>query len=446
MDQAREKASGGGASKGRPGRVDVGKRVAFYSESDKKTKYGVLRYFGEPEFAPGYWCGVELDQAEGKNNGSLQGIRYFSCEEGCGVFVPLSKVELDTGNKPKPKLQPGSDWQKKISAGRLLADVAGKARKTSAPKATAGGGGGGGRKPLKAFSLQDKQHGFPPTPLASKVRTIVPRAASSENLKSMTNAASGTAKKSSSERDLRNKGARTPDSARATPVGINLMSVPSSSRSVRSSSFSGFSREFPSSRTPSRSSVLSGPTFTDSYLSPYEGQSRAISPASTRDANATHFTLGEVVALRDLAAHKSPPSSYNLSNPSSVLSSGGEETGVSVETSHTGGSYLYFSWDGSPASDKIKPQDAHDALVHRLMDPTQSVCWGGGGVYCVMHVARFGASPFYVSSPCMQTDGLTVQEVVEALRHHLAVCQHNTGKNNTHCEHGWVEGGAIIDL
>lgn len=377
MDQAREEESGG-ASNGRPGRLVVGKRVSFYSESDKKTKCGVLRYFGEPEFAPGYWCGVELDQPEGRNNGSLQGIRYFSCDEGCGVFVPLSKVELETGNKPKPKLQPaGADRQKIIGAGRLLPDVAGKPRKTSVPRATAAGGSGtGGRKPLKAFSLQDKQHGFPPTPLASKVRTIVPRAASSENLRAMSHAASGGAKKSSSERDLRkNGGARTPDSTRATPVGIHL---PSSSRQVRSSSFSSFSQEFPaSSRTPSRSSVVSGPAFTDSYfLSPYEGQSRAISPASARDAcaSASHFSLGEVVALRDLVAQKSPPSSsYNLSNPSSMLSSGGEETGTSVETSHMGGSYLYFSWDGSPVSDKVKPQDAHDALVHRLMDPMQSV-------------------------------------------------------------------------
>lgn len=392
MHQSKDN-DGTGASKLRPGRVDVGKRVSFFSESDKKTKYGVLRYYGEPEFAPGWWCGVELDQPEGKNNGSLQGIRYFSCDEGFGVFVPLSKVELDSGSKHKPK--PSGTDLRKINAGRLLNDVAGH-RKASAPKATAGSGSSsGGRKPLKAFSLQDKQHGFPAAPLASKVRTIVPRASSSDNIKAMSKSAiagtqPGVAKKSSSARDLR-AGARTPDSVRAyTPVGITVLNAPPSPRSVRSSSFSGFSRELPSSRAPSRSSVVSGSAYTDAYLSPFDGQSRAISPASSRDVSVSHFTIGE-------SAQSSPPlSSYNIAVQSPVPSSSGGEEAVGAETSHAGGSYLYFSWDGSAANDKVKPHDTHDALINRLMDPTQS------------------------------TDGLTVHEVVGALRHHMAVCQHNT--------------------
>ena len=54
------------------------------------------RYFGKPEFSSkGSWCGVELDEPKGKNNGSVQGIRYFSCPHECGIFVPSSKVELD---------------------------------------------------------------------------------------------------------------------------------------------------------------------------------------------------------------------------------------------------------------------------------------------------------------------------------------------------------------
>lgn len=40
------------------------------------------------------WCGIELDEATGRNNGSARGIRYFSCDQDHGIFVLLSRVEL----------------------------------------------------------------------------------------------------------------------------------------------------------------------------------------------------------------------------------------------------------------------------------------------------------------------------------------------------------------
>lgn len=63
-----------------------------------------------------------------------------------------------------------------------------------------------------------------------------------------------------------------------------------------------------------------------------------------------------------------------------------------------------------------------------------------GDLNCAMHVAS--SMSFYSTSCCMQTDGLTVQEVVEALRHHLAMCQHNTGKKKSiMLTDWWVKGG-----
>ena len=100
-----------------PHPTDLGKRVLFYSSQDKKEKYGVLRYIGKPEFADGTWCGVELDGPRGKNNGSLQGIRYFSCETNYGVFVPASKVELDTTRRKRP---PSTEIKRKNSSGNLF--------------------------------------------------------------------------------------------------------------------------------------------------------------------------------------------------------------------------------------------------------------------------------------------------------------------------------------
>ena len=38
------------------------------------------RYCGTTEFADGMWAGVELEKPIGKNNGSVNGISYFTCQ------------------------------------------------------------------------------------------------------------------------------------------------------------------------------------------------------------------------------------------------------------------------------------------------------------------------------------------------------------------------------
>lgn len=43
------------------------------------VQVGTLRFCGSTEFAGGHWAGVELDDAEGKNNGSVAGVQYFTC-------------------------------------------------------------------------------------------------------------------------------------------------------------------------------------------------------------------------------------------------------------------------------------------------------------------------------------------------------------------------------
>lgn len=52
-----------------PRDLKIGDRVIVSSSQGSKT--GVLRFMGETEFANGEWCGVELDDPVGKNDGSV---------------------------------------------------------------------------------------------------------------------------------------------------------------------------------------------------------------------------------------------------------------------------------------------------------------------------------------------------------------------------------------
>lgn len=43
--------------------------------SSQGSKAGILRYLGTTQFAQGEWCGVELDEPLGKNDGSVAAVR-----------------------------------------------------------------------------------------------------------------------------------------------------------------------------------------------------------------------------------------------------------------------------------------------------------------------------------------------------------------------------------
>ncbi|VDM19190.1 unnamed protein product [Wuchereria bancrofti] len=56
-------------------------------------RMGNIVYIGPARFAPGEWIGIVLDQPLGKNDGSVDGHRYFSCEPKHGLFCKASKLE-----------------------------------------------------------------------------------------------------------------------------------------------------------------------------------------------------------------------------------------------------------------------------------------------------------------------------------------------------------------
>ncbi|XP_060686057.1 centrosome-associated protein 350 isoform X3 [Hemiscyllium ocellatum] len=55
---------------------------------------GTLRFKGRTSFANGFWAGVELDKPEGSNNGTYDGVEYFTCKDKCGIFAPPHKISL----------------------------------------------------------------------------------------------------------------------------------------------------------------------------------------------------------------------------------------------------------------------------------------------------------------------------------------------------------------
>ncbi|KAI9706369.1 MAG: hypothetical protein M1836_003374 [Candelina mexicana] len=64
-------------------------------------RVGTVRYIGGTHFAAGDWIGIELEDASGKNDGAVQGERYFDCDAGHGMFVRPTVAKVV--EQPTPK-------------------------------------------------------------------------------------------------------------------------------------------------------------------------------------------------------------------------------------------------------------------------------------------------------------------------------------------------------
>ncbi|XP_054652817.1 dynactin subunit 1 isoform X9 [Dunckerocampus dactyliophorus] len=117
-------------------------KVGSLVEVIGKGQRGTVAYIGTTLFASGKWVGVILDEAKGKNDGTVQGKRYFTCEENHGIFVRQSQIQLvDDGADTTSPETPESSTTKlpkrdtlETSKSTKLRGV--KPKKTPAPRKT----------------------------------------------------------------------------------------------------------------------------------------------------------------------------------------------------------------------------------------------------------------------------------------------------------------------
>ncbi|XP_037299092.1 dynactin subunit 1 isoform X2 [Manduca sexta] len=100
--------------------LTLGQRVMVVGKDVK----GSVAYVGHPTFATGKWIGVILDEPKGKNNGTVRGHAYFTCEENYGVFVRQTQIQLlDSEDNPMETSITTPSEESKSAPGRRLSSI-----------------------------------------------------------------------------------------------------------------------------------------------------------------------------------------------------------------------------------------------------------------------------------------------------------------------------------
>ena len=70
--------------------LNIGDRV-WISFNSQEDKLGTLAFMGEVRGRPNF-AGIILDEPTGKNNGTLDGTKYFTCPDNHGIFANLDRI------------------------------------------------------------------------------------------------------------------------------------------------------------------------------------------------------------------------------------------------------------------------------------------------------------------------------------------------------------------
>ncbi|XP_017885672.1 tubulin-folding cofactor B [Ceratina calcarata] len=74
-------------------RCKIGDRCEVFVPNQPKRRATVM-YVGKTDFKDGYWIGVKYDEPLGKNNGTVNGKKYFECPPKYGGFIKPAYIKV----------------------------------------------------------------------------------------------------------------------------------------------------------------------------------------------------------------------------------------------------------------------------------------------------------------------------------------------------------------
>ncbi|KAK6109864.1 Dynein associated family protein [Brugia pahangi] len=107
---------------------------------------GVIEFCGETKFAEGTWIGLNLDEPNGKHNGTVKGIQYFACKPSHGIFLRANQIRLESRSKYGSRLP--TSVRKNITPGLTPSSSAEKLKNLS---------GTSGLSAKKLYSKEDRK-------------------------------------------------------------------------------------------------------------------------------------------------------------------------------------------------------------------------------------------------------------------------------------------------
>ncbi|WFC98730.1 hypothetical protein MYAM1_001462 [Malassezia yamatoensis] len=129
---------------------------------------GEVLFVGQTAFAPGLWIGVKLDERLGKNDGCVQGKRYFEADANFGVFVRSSQIDVEQGgDQEAPRTTPRNKRFESPQVPRTESHIG----KLSTPiyRANAGGSSSVGR--VRGEEIHARRAGYAKADDSPSVRT-----------------------------------------------------------------------------------------------------------------------------------------------------------------------------------------------------------------------------------------------------------------------------------